>query len=54
MVVGGLWLVGGLLVTGLSYAMASGQSEGGSYVVAWGAVLFGGLQFLGGLVKSIT
>lgn len=53
MVIGGLWFLGGTLVTGCTYAMASGQSGGGSYVVAWGAILFGGLQFLAGLIRSM-
>jgi len=47
MVVGGLWCGGGILVTLLTFAAASG---GGSYVVAWGAILFGGIQFFLGFV----
>jgi len=43
---GGYWLVGGVLVTALTYLVAS---PGESYVVAWGAILFGGIQFLRGL-----
>lgn len=49
MVMGGLWCVGGTIVTVLSYASASNQSGGGSYVVAWGAILFGAIQFFRGL-----
>ncbi|MBF9224312.1 hypothetical protein [Hymenobacter ruricola] len=47
---GGLWLGGGLLVTGVTYAMAS---EGGSYFMTWGAIIFGGIQFFKGLVRSM-
>ncbi len=45
---GALWCIGGLVVTGATYGAASG---GGSYVVAWGAVVFGGIQFLHGLIQ---
>ena len=47
MFVGGLWCVGGIVVTALTYSAASG---GGSYVVAWGAIVFGGIQFCRGLL----
>jgi hypothetical protein len=47
MLVGGLWCAGGILVTALTYSAASG---GGSYVVAWGAIVFGGIQFFRGLL----
>jgi hypothetical protein len=47
---GGLWLGGGLLVTGVTYSMAS---EGGSYFMTWGAIIFGGIQFFKGLVRSL-
>ncbi len=46
MLIGGLWCGGGLIVTIATYSAASG---GGSYVVAWGAILFGGIQFMRGL-----
>jgi hypothetical protein len=48
---GALWSIGGLAVTGLSYASASG-SGGGSYFVCWGAVIFGGIQLIRGLSAS--
>lgn len=48
MLVGGLWLFGGLAVTFISYSAASG---GGRYVMAWGAVIFGGFQFIRGLIN---
>jgi hypothetical protein len=46
MIVGGIWCVGGTAVTIGTYTAASG---GGTYVVAWGAIIFGGYQFLKGL-----
>jgi hypothetical protein len=47
MVVVGLWCVGGTIVTIVTYQAASG---GGTYMVAWGAIVFGGIQFLRGLM----
>lgn len=43
---GALWCVGGTAVTVLTYEAASG---GGTYVVAWGAILFGAIQTIRGL-----
>jgi hypothetical protein len=45
---GTLWLVGGLLVTGLTLAAAVG-SGGGRYVVATGAIIWGAIQLLQGV-----
>ena len=42
MMVGALWCLGCLAVTIFSYAAASG---GGQYFMAWGAIIFGGIQF---------
>jgi hypothetical protein len=47
---GALWCIGGLAVTGFTYAAAS-AAGGGRYVVAGGAILFGGLQFIRGLLQ---
>lgn len=46
---GAVWCIGGIIVTAVTYSNASG---GGTYVVAWGAILFGAIQFLKGLVNS--
>jgi hypothetical protein len=46
MLVGSLWCGGGLLVTAITYSTAAG---GGTYVVTWGAVIFGGIQLLRGI-----
>ena len=44
---GALWCGGGLLVTIGSYSMAS--EGGGSYLMCWGAIIFGGYQLLKGM-----
>lgn len=44
--IGGLWFFGGILITAITYSAAQG---GGVYVVAWGAIVFGGIQFFKGL-----
>jgi hypothetical protein len=46
MVYGALWFTGGLLVTLISYAAAAG---GGKYLLAYGAVIGGAIQFIAGL-----
>jgi hypothetical protein len=51
MLVGGLWCGGGLLVTLFTYMAASG---GGTYVVAWGAIIFGGWQLLKGISQYLA
>lgn len=50
MMIGGLWCIGGLFVTAITYAAAT--ARGGIYVVAWGAIFFGGLRFLHGLFRA--
>lgn len=46
---GSLWLVGGLLITIVTYSAASG---GGTYVVTWGAIVFGAIQLIKGLANQ--
>lgn len=45
---GALWCIGGIVVTLGTYSAASG---GGRFMVAWGAILFGGIQFFRGLFQ---
>ena len=47
MIYGILWCVGGTFVTILTYSAAS--ARGGTYVVAYGAVVFGAVDFFRGL-----
>ncbi|MEX0703780.1 MAG: hypothetical protein WD069_16905 [Planctomycetales bacterium] len=49
MLIGAIVCIVGIVVTVGSYSAATG---GGSYVVAWGAVLFGAVQFFRGLTQS--
>jgi hypothetical protein len=46
MLKGAIWFSIGLIITIGTFALASG---GGVYVVAWGAILYGGIQFFRGL-----
>jgi len=48
MLYGALWFIGGVIVTAVTYSAASG---GGTYVVAWGAIIFGAVQFFMGLAN---
>jgi predicted phage tail protein len=47
--VGALFLVGGLLLTAVTLAAASG---GGTYVLAWGPMLYGGIRLMKGLARA--
>ncbi len=46
--VGGAWLLGGVLVTIVSYSMAASNPRGGTFVVATGAMLYGALRLFRG------
>ena len=48
MLYGALWCIGGIVVTLLTYSAAS---EGGTFIIAWGAIVFGGSQFFRGLLQ---
>lgn len=52
MMIGLCWCVGGVIVTIGSYMAAANGTGSGSYVVAWGAIIFGGFRFMQGLVSS--
>jgi hypothetical protein len=47
---GALWLFGGLAVTVGSYSLAASSPYGGSYVIAGGAILYGAMRVLRGLL----
>lgn len=49
MLFGALWCVGGVVVTAATFNAAQ---AGGGYVVAWGAILFGAIQFVMGLTQA--
>lgn len=48
MIRGLLWTIAGIVVTAVTYSMAA--ESGGTYIICWGAVLFGIIDFLVGLV----
>jgi len=48
MLFGALWFIGGIVITAVTYSAASG---GGTYVVTWGAIIFGAFQFIKGLIN---
>jgi hypothetical protein len=51
MLYGALLCIGGVVVSAVTYKIAAGSSEGGRYVIAWGAVIAGAIQFLLGLAQ---
>ena len=51
MLYGALWCIGGTVITALSY-QAAVNAGGGKYVLAWGAIVFGGIQFFRGMIQS--
>jgi hypothetical protein len=46
---GALWCVGGIVVTAGTYLLAA---PGETYIVAWGAIVFGAIQFIRGCSQS--
>lgn len=51
MLVGGGFFILGLIVTLASYSAAS---SGGTYYLCWGAIIFGAIQFIQGLIQFLT
>jgi len=51
MLFGALWCIGGIIVTVLTYQAAAGAG-GGKYVIAWGAIVFGAIQFFRGVSQA--
>ena len=47
---GGLFFFGGTAVTVFTYEDAMSRHGGGTYIVTWGAILFGGFQLVRGLI----
>jgi hypothetical protein len=50
MIVGAVICAIGLIVTIVSYTAV--EHGGGTYVVAWGAIVFGGIRFFRGLIQA--
>ncbi|QNN23776.1 hypothetical protein HED60_16365 [Planctomycetales bacterium ZRK34] len=53
MLIGGLICAAGTTVTVVTMMDAFGSEGGGHYIVAWGAIVFGGMQFFRGLVQAL-
>ncbi len=53
-IVGGLILAVGLIITLATYASATSHTGGGHYVVAYGAIFCGGIQLVRGLYQFFT
>jgi len=51
MLLGALFCLGGTAVTVFSYEVATSDSGHGVYLVTWGAIIFGGIRFLKGLMQ---
>jgi hypothetical protein len=51
MLVGAIWCIGGIVVTVMSYNAAASSPGGGRYVVAYGAIIYGALQFFRGMAR---
>lgn len=49
MIRGGLFFIGGFAVTVVTYTNAM---NGGTYIVAWGTIIFGGIRFFRGLAEK--
>jgi hypothetical protein len=49
MAIGGIVCLAGIAITVISFMSAQG---GGTYVVAWGAIIFGAIQFIRGASQS--
>jgi hypothetical protein len=52
MLFGALWCIGGTVVTVATYISAA--SEGGTYVITYGAIVIGAIQFFQGLFHYVT
>jgi hypothetical protein len=52
MAIGGLLAVAGTIITIVTYSDASSDAEGGTYIVAWGPIVFGLILFGQGFFQS--
>ena len=48
---GALLCVGGIVVTAVTYQIAAVLSGAGPHIIAWGAIVFGAIQFFRGLAQ---
>lgn len=52
--IGSVVCIIGLILTGLTYSAAQRAQGGGTYMVFWGAIVFGGIQFVIGCFQWVT
>jgi Bacterial SH3 domain len=45
---GAIMCIGGIAITWITYSLAA---NGGTYVVAWGAIVFGAIRFMNGVIQ---
>ena len=50
--IGALFCIGGIIATVVTYSLAS--ESGGTYIIAYGPAIFGGIQFIRGLCQLAT
>ncbi len=53
LIAGLLWFGGGLAVTLITYNIAASSTSGGSFIIATGAIFYGGLRLLRGLAQIV-
>ncbi|MCA6362405.1 MAG: hypothetical protein IM638_05165 [Bacteroidetes bacterium] len=51
MLIGGLWIAGGLIITIGTYSMAS---NGGTYFITYGPIIYGVIRFFKGVIKVVN
>ena len=51
MLIGAGICIVGVAITVATYAAVTANRTGGSYIIAWGAIIFGALQFFRGLAR---
>jgi hypothetical protein len=51
MLYGALWCIGGVVVTALSYLFATSSPTGGRYIITYGAIVIGAIQFIRGFIQ---
>jgi len=52
MVIGALFAIGGIVITAVTYQSAADSASGGTYIVAYGPIIFGVITFFKGLINS--
>ena len=54
MAIGAFFLIGGSFATYYTYEAAVASPGGGTYFVAWGAILFGAIRFIAALIRFFS